>query len=120
MVPSSIANLVPPPRPATAPGCVSDYDVSTTMGTAYLTPEETPTRDQVDRMPGLVLVEFGTDWCGICRALQPTVAALTAQHPHIRHLKVEDGPGLPLGRQLARPSPSELKEAFQALGGGTP
>jgi len=105
------------------------------MTTAYLPAEETPTRDDVDKMPGLVLLEFGTDWCGICRAAAPRIAALLAAHPQVRHVKVEDGPGRPLGRsfhvklwpnlvflkdgqvvrQLARPTYAELEQAFDAL-----
>jgi thioredoxin 1 len=106
------------------------------MSAEYLDPEATPTREDVDRMPGPVLLEFGTDWCGFCRAVQPQVASLLGQKPGVRHVKVEDGPGRPLGRsfgvrlwpnfvllkdgvvvrQLARPSANELKEAFAALG----
>ena len=101
----------------------------------YLDPGQAPTREEIDAMPGLVLLEFGTDWCGFCRAAQPQVAALLRENAQIRHVKVEDGPGRPLGRsfrvklwpnfvllkegavvrQLARPGPDELKEAFAAL-----
>src|SRR5687768_8230691 len=107
------------------------------MTAAYLAPDATPPREEVDRMPGLVLLEFGTDWCGFCRAAQPQVTGLLRDHPEVRHVKVEDGPGLPLGRsfrvrlwpnfvllrdgavvrQLARPSANELKEGFTALVG---
>ena len=108
------------------------------VATRYLAPAETPSRGEVDQMKGPVLVEFGTEWCGFCRALQPSVEALLARHPGVRHVKVEDGPGLPLGRsfqvrqwpnlvflrdgrvvtQLARPSRAQLEEAFEALGSG--
>jgi len=104
--------------------------------TGYLDPDATPTREEVDRIPGLVLLEFGTGWCGFCRAAQPQVERLLGQKPGVRHVKVEDGPGRKLGRsfgvrlwpnfvllkdgvmvrQLARPSANELKEAFAALG----
>lgn len=79
-------------------------------------------------------MEFGTDWCGYCRALAPQLARLLAAHPEVRHVKVEDGPGRPLGRsfgvrlwpnlvflkdgrvlrQLARPSLNALSDAFDA------
>jgi len=105
------------------------------MSTAYLPAEETPSREDVDKMPGLVLLEFGTDWCGICRAAAPRIAALLAAHPQVKHVKVEDGPGRPLGRsfhvklwpnlvflkdgqvvrQLARPTHAELQQAFDGL-----
>ena len=103
----------------------------------YLSATEAPTREEIDRAPGLLLLEFGTDWCGFCRGGAPQVAALLREHPGIRHLKVEDGPGRPLGRsfrvklwpnlvflrdgvvvrQLARPTAAELREAFAALAG---
>lgn len=105
------------------------------MRTPYLTADATPTREEVDALPGPALVEFGTEWCGHCRALAPEIARLLEGHPQIRHLKVEDGPGRPLGRsfhvrlwpnlvfmksgavvrQLARPSHQELREAFQSV-----
>jgi thioredoxin 1 len=105
--------------------------------TRYLGPAEAPARETVDQMAGPVLVEFGTEWCGFCRALQPQVETLLGQHPEVQHVKVEDGPGQPLGRsfkvrlwpnlvflqdgrvvqQLARPSRQELEAAFEALAG---
>lgn len=54
----------------------------------------------VEAMRGLVLLDFGTDWCGHCRAAQPLVERALADYPGVRHLKVEDGPGRPLGRSF--------------------
>lgn len=59
-----------------------------------------PTRAEVDAMSGPVVLEFGTDWCGHCRAVQPLLAQIFAQHPGVRRIKVEDGPGRPLGRSF--------------------
>jgi thioredoxin 1 len=64
----------------------------------YLSDIEAPTRADVDALPGLTVLEFRTTWCGHCRAAQPAVAEALAQHPQWRHLRVEDGPGQPLGR----------------------
>lgn len=61
---------------------------------------EAPTRADVDTLPGLTVLEFGTDWCGFCRAAQPHIRQALAGHPGLRHLKVEDGPGRPLGRSF--------------------
>ena len=66
----------------------------------YLSETEAPSRADVDALRGLTLLEFGTDWCGHCRAAQPAVAAALAQQPQWRHLKVEDGPGRALGRSF--------------------
>ena len=64
----------------------------------YLRETEAPARDEVDVLSGLTLLEFGTDWCGHCRVAQSALAEVLPQHPQWRHIKVEDGPGRPLGR----------------------
>lgn len=103
--------------------------------TDYRDESKAPTREEVDRASGPVLLEFGTTWCGHCRALAPRLAELLGRHPEVKHLKIEDGPGRPLGRsfqvrlwpslvfmrdgqvvrQLARPGHAALDEAFRAL-----
>ncbi|NRF68234.1 thioredoxin family protein [Aquincola sp. S2] len=57
-----------------------------------------PARTEVDALPGATLLEFGAPWCGICRGIQPALANAMKAHPGLRHLKIEDGPGRPLGR----------------------
>ncbi|WP_121289637.1 thioredoxin family protein [Pseudomonas aeruginosa] len=99
---------------------------------------EAPARDELDRLAGPMLVEFGTDWCGHCQAPQPLLAEVFDDYPEVGHLKVEDGPGRRLGRsfqvklwptfvflrdgrevaRVVRPgSASVLEEAFESLVG---
>jgi len=61
-----------------------------------------PSRAEVDALPGLTLIEFGTSWCGFCKAAQPLIAEALADVdvPALRHLKIEDGSGRPLGRSF--------------------
>jgi len=59
-----------------------------------------PTRAEVDALAGPVLLEFGRATCGHCRRAQPLVAAALAAHPRVRHLKIADASGRPLGRSF--------------------
>ena len=108
------------------------------VSTDYLPLGAAPSRQEIDSSTGLIVLEFGTAWCGICQAAQPRIAAVMERYPQVRHVKVEDGPGRKLGRsfrvklwptlvflrdgavvgQLARPSDEELEAAFVALVGG--
>ena len=56
-----------------------------------------PTRDAVDAMTGLTVLEFGAPNCGHCVAIQPRLAEVLAD-VELTHLKIEDGAGRPLGR----------------------
>ncbi len=91
-----------------------------------------PTREEVDAMPGPVVLEFGAAWCPHCRAVRPAVEGAVARHPGVRHVAVEDGKGRPLGRSFhvklwptlvflrdgrvvgraVRPSPAEVADGF--------
>src|SRR3954464_4665261 len=68
------------------------------MAQDYLNPG--PTREEIDATRGSILLEFGTAWCGYCQAAAPLVAEALAQFPSVQHIKIEDGPGRPLGRSF--------------------
>ena len=68
------------------------------MTNDYLAVE--PARENIDVLEGPTLLEFGTPWCGYCRAAQPLLAFVMENHPAVRHIKIEDGPGRRLGRSF--------------------
>jgi thioredoxin 1 len=96
-----------------------------------------PTRAEIERMKGPILLEFGAIWCGHCQALAPRLARLLEAHPEVQHVKVEDGPGKGLGRsfgvklwptlvflqdglvvkQVARPGLPEVREGLEMIDG---
>ncbi len=61
-------------------------------------PTRAPERTELEALEEPALIEFGTPWCGWCRAAQPLIASALDGHPSVRHIKVEDGSGRPLGR----------------------
>jgi thioredoxin 1 len=99
-----------------------------------------PPREEVDRMPGPVLLEFGASWCSHCLALKPHLDKMLSEFPQVHFLWVEDGKGKPLGRsfrvklwptlvlmrdgeviqQLVRPEPEEVRAGLQALANKRP
>jgi len=69
-----------------------------TMNEAYAAVE--PSRSEIDRLEGPALLEIVSPRCGHCRAAQPLIASALAGHPRVRHIKVADGAGRPLGRSF--------------------
>ena len=69
-----------------------------TMNEVYA--ETEPARAEIDRLAGPTLLEFGSPTCGHCRAAQPLLASALADHPGLRHVKIADGSGRPLGRSF--------------------
>jgi len=97
---------------------------------------ETLSRADVDALSGVIVIEFGTNWCGHCNAAQPLIEEVIAEYPQVRRLKIEDGSGRRLGRsfrvklwptlvfmrdgeevaRLVRPTKvSYIEEAFEVL-----
>lgn len=66
---------------------------------AYAT--QAPSRADIDVRSGPLLLEFGTDWCSHCQAAQAPIAEALVAYPDLPRLKIEDGPGRPLGRSFA-------------------
>jgi thioredoxin 1 len=64
----------------------------------YVQPE--PSRAEVDRTRGTLVLDFGTNWCGYCLAAQPAITEALTGRDGVRHLKIEDGKGRPLGRSF--------------------
>lgn len=61
------------------------------MTSAFGYASAAPSREAVDALLGASVLEFGTDWCGYCRASAPIIAKALAAHPAVQHLMVEDG-----------------------------
>jgi thioredoxin 1 len=59
-----------------------------------------PERGAIDATTGVVALDFGTNWCGYCRAAEPLIDRALAGAQAVQHIKVEDGPGRPLGRSF--------------------
>ena len=57
-------------------------------------------RAEIDALHGATVLEFGTAWCGYCVAAQPLISTALSDQPSVRHIKVEDGSGRPLGRSF--------------------
>jgi len=68
------------------------------MSQAYDTAQ--PERSAIDALPGVVALDFGTNWCGYCQAAEQAISDALAPYAQVKHIKVEDGPGRLLGRSF--------------------
>src|SRR6478672_4663526 len=69
------------------------------LDTNYDKPE--PARSEVEALAGPTVLEFGQTWCEFCKGTQPAIAEAFQDYPAVRHIKVGDGKGKPLGRSFA-------------------
>jgi len=51
-------------------------------------------------IPGPLVLDFGTNWCGHCRRARPLIESLLSEYPGVVHIRIEDGPGRRLGRSF--------------------
>lgn len=58
------------------------------------------TRAEVDSMSGITVLEFGANWCPICKGARPMIDRALTRHAAARHVWVEDGKGKRLGRSF--------------------
>lgn len=59
---------------------------------------ESMTPEDIAQGQGPLVIEFGTNWCGHCRAAQPHIKAAMERYSGVEHMKIEDGKGRRLGR----------------------
>ena len=59
-----------------------------------------PSRGDVDALAGTTVLEFGAGWCGWCQGAQPAIERALSERQELRHIKVSDGKGKPLGRSF--------------------
>jgi thioredoxin 1 len=59
-----------------------------------------PEAAEVDLLAGPTVLEFGSPGCGHCRGARPLLGSALAAHPGVRHIKIADGSGCPLGRSF--------------------
>jgi len=59
-----------------------------------------PARAEIDALKGPTVLEFGAPDCSYCKWAQPNIQAVIRDNPAVKHLKIEDGSGRPLGRSF--------------------
>lgn len=60
--------------------------------------EDAPTFEQISKLTGEALLEFGASWCQHCQAASPAIQEVLTQDSKLPHIKVYDGKGKSLGR----------------------
>jgi thioredoxin 1 len=59
-----------------------------------------PRRQEVDRLAGAALLEFGNSWCGHCRRAGPLIEEAFVNHARVRHFRISDASSRRLGRSF--------------------
>ena len=72
--------------------------MSAMMSQLYRDPE--PPRAEIHASRGALVIEFGAPWCGHCQGAQAVIREVIGANTGLRHLKIEDGRGKPLGRSF--------------------
>ena len=62
--------------------------------------EQAPDRSELDQTQGPMVLEFGANWCGVCRGTLPIITE-AMQRTALRHIRIEDGKGKRLGRSYS-------------------
>lgn len=60
--------------------------------------DEEPSVTEVESFTGPVVIEFGNSWCGFCQAAHLFISTAMSEHPQVKHIRIADGRGKPLGR----------------------
>ena len=68
------------------------------LSTRYAAAE--PSREEVEKIDGPAVLEFGSPTCGYCMAAQPAIATAFANHQDVHHIKIADASGRRLGRSF--------------------
>ena len=68
------------------------------LSTRYAATE--PSREEVEKIAGPAVLEFGSPTCGFCMAAQPAIASAFADHEDVQHIKIADASGRRLGRSF--------------------
>ncbi|TEW54343.1 thioredoxin [Psychromonas sp. RZ22] len=58
----------------------------------------TLTFEDVCKLSGNIILEFGTAWCAHCQAASSAIEEVFTEHTTLSHIKIVDGKGKRLGR----------------------
>jgi thioredoxin 1 len=71
---------------------------SNDIGSNFEYADEAFTFEQIGELSGDAVLEFGAPWCGHCQAASSAIKEVVIEHSELRHIKIYDGKGKPLGR----------------------